>query len=84
MTAVAMEDELDRLPLNIMTPEEQLITGDPRQDIELLVYHLCPEIVPARDHVDPVVHQLMSLLTPNQSTEQEDEVIREFLPTIIS
>ena len=81
VSAVAIEDELDRLPLSVMTPEEQLITGEPRQDIELLVYHLCPEIVPAREHVDPVIHQLMLLLTPNQSTEEEDEVISEFLPT---
>ena len=64
-----------------MTPEEQLITGDPRQDIELLVYHLCPEIVPAREHVDPIIRQLMSLLTTSHSTEEEDELMREFIPT---
>ena len=79
--AAAVENELDRLPINIMSPEEQLITGDPNQDIGLLVYHLCPEIVSAREHVDPVIRQLMTSLSTKKSTEEEDEFMREFIPT---
>ena len=79
--AAAVENELDRLPLEVMSPEEQLITGDPDQDIELLVYHLCPEIVSAREHVEPVIRQLMTALSTKKSTEEEDEFLMEFIPT---
>ena len=57
--ATNVENDLDRLPLSIMSPEEQLMTGDPDQDIELLVYHLCPQIVSVREYVDPIIRQFM-------------------------
>ena len=75
------ENELDRIPLDTITPEEQLMTGDPNHDINLLIYHMRPEIVPAQEHVDPVIRQLVDTLNTKKSTEEEDEYMRNFLPT---
>ena len=81
VTATAVENDLDRLPLEVMSPEEQLLTGDPNQDIEQLDYHMCPEIVSAREHVDPVIRQLMTALSAKKSTEEEDDFLMKFIPT---
>ena len=79
--AANVENDLDRLPLNIMSPEEQLMTGDPDQDIELLIYHLCPQIVSVREYVDPIIRQLMDSLATRKNTEEDDEFMEEFIPT---
>ena len=57
------------------------MTGDPDQDIELLVYHLCPEIVSVREHVDPIIRRLMTSLSTKNNTEEEDEFMQEFIPS---
>ena len=81
VAATALENELDDLPLDIVTPEEQLITGFPKRDIETLVYHLYPEKVAAREYIDPIIRKFMSSLSPDDSTEREDQLMREFIPT---
>ena len=76
-----MEDDLDNASLDVMTPEEQLISGDPIRDIQTLIYHAQPELVTARELIDPVIEGFMSQLKPGDTTETEDQLLREFLPT---
>ena len=76
-----MEDDLDNASLDVMTPEEQLISGNPIRDIQTLIYYARPELVSARELIDPVIEGFMSQLKPENSTETEDRLLREFLPT---
>ena len=76
-----MEDDLDNASLDVMTPEEQLITGDPIRDIQTMMYHADPELVSARELIDPVIEGFMSQLKPEDSIATEDQLLREFLPT---
>ena len=76
-----MEDDLDSASLDVMTPEEQLISGDPIRDIQTLIYHAHPALISARELIDPVIEGFMSQLKPEYSIETEDEMMREFLPT---
>ena len=76
-----MEDDLDNASLDVMTPEEQLISGDPIRDIQTLICHAHPELVSARELIDPVIEGFMSQLKPEDSIETEDQLLREFLPT---
>ena len=56
-----MEDDLDNASLDVMTPEEQLITGDPMKDIQTLIYHAHPELVSARELIDPVIEDYVTV-----------------------
>ena len=76
-----MEDDLDNASLDVVTPEEQLISGDPLRDIQTLIYHVHPALISARELIDPVIEGFMSQLKPEYSIETEDEMMREFLPT---
>ena len=76
-----MEDDLDTAPLDVITPEEQLITGNPVRDIQTLIYHAYPAMVSAREYIDPVVEAFVSQLKPGDSVETEDNLMRQFLPT---
>ena len=81
VVATAVEREIDELPLEIMTPEEQLIVGVPERDIQSLLYLAYPEIVEAREYIDPIIRKFMSLVAPNATVEQEDRLMNEFTPT---
>ena len=74
-----METDLDNASLDVMTPEEQLITGDPIDDIQTLIYHAHPGLVSVRGLLDPVIRNFMSQLQPGDSIETEDRKLREFL-----
>ena len=76
-----MEDDLDNVSLDVMTPEEQLIGGDPLTDIQALIYHAKPELVTARDLIDPVIEGFMSQLKEGDTIETEDQLLRKYLPT---
>ena len=76
-----MENDLDNTSLDVMTPEEQLISGDRLRDIQTLIYHAHPELVSVRELIDPVIEGFMSKLKPQDSIETEDQLLREFLPT---
>ena len=54
-----IEHELDNASLDVMTPIEQLITGNPFEDIETLIYQIQPGLMTARYLIDPVVRQFM-------------------------
>ena len=75
-----MESDLDSAPLDVLTPEEQLISGNPVRDIQTLMYHAQPGLVSARDLIDPVIVNFMSQLREGDSVETEDRRLREFLP----
>ena len=76
-----METDLDNTSLDVMTPEEQLISGNPVRDIQTLIYHAHPGLVSVRELIDPVIKNFMSQLKPEDSIETEDKLLREFLPT---
>ena len=76
-----MEMDLDNASLDVMTPEEQLIIGNPVEDIQTLIYHAHPGLVSIRELIDPVIRNFMSRLKPGDSVETEDKLLREFLPT---
>ena len=78
--AEVMENDLDNASLDVMTPEEQLTTGNPFEDMEILVYHTRPELVSARHLIDPVIREFMLQLRPGETVEQEDERMQNFLP----
>ena len=78
--ANVMETDLDNASLDILTPEEKLITGNPFEDIQTLIYHACPGLVSARHLIDPVIWQFMSGLKVGESVEEEDRRIQKFLP----
>ena len=63
-----------------MTPEENLITGNPFDDIETLVYHTHPGLISARHLIDPVIRQFMLSLKEGESVEEEDKRLKKFLP----
>ena len=75
-----METDLDNAPLDVMTPEEQLISGNPVRDIQTLIYHAHPGLVSVRELIDPVIANVISQLKPQDSIETEDRLLREFLP----
>ena len=81
VVAAAVEREVDELPLEIMTPEEQLIVGVPERDIQSFLYLAYPEIVEAREYIDPIIHKFMSSLKPNDMIENEDRLMNELTPT---
>ena len=64
----------------VLTPEEKMITGDPYDDIPILIYHMHPGLVTARHLIDPVIWRFMSGLKGGESTEEEDRRMQEFLP----
>ena len=78
--ATIMETDLDNASLDVLTPEEQLVTGDAAKDIQTLIYHANPRLVSVRHLIDPVVRSFMSQLRPGDSTEEEDRRLQEFLP----
>ena len=78
--ASIMETDLDNASLDVMTPEEQMFTGDPFQDIQNLIYHMHPGLVTARDFIDPVIWQFMSGLKEGDSVEEENSRMQKFLP----
>ena len=75
-----METDLDNASLDVMTPEERLITGNPVDDIQILIYHAHPGLVSVRGLIDPVIRNFMSQLNPRDSIETEGRKLREFLP----
>ena len=75
-----MESDLDNTPLDVLTPEEGLISGNPVDDIQTLMYHAQPGLVSVRGLIDPVIAKFMSQLKPGDSVETEDRRLREFLP----
>ena len=75
-----METDLDNAPLDVLTPEEQLIIGNPMEDIQTLIYHAHPGLVSARHLIDPVIRKFMLRLRDGDSVEQEDRRLQEFLP----
>ena len=75
-----MENDLDNASLDVMTPEENLITGNPFDDIETLVYHTHPGLISARHLIDPVIRQFMLSLKEGESVEEEDKRLKKFLP----
>ena len=75
-----METDLDNAALDVLTPEERLITGNPFDDIETLIYHAQPGLVSARHLIDPVIRRFMSGLRDGESVEEEDRRMQEFLP----
>ena len=75
-----METDLDNASLDVMTPEEQLITGNPIEDIQTLIYHAHPGLVSVRQLIDPVIRNFMSRLREGDSVEEEDRRLQEFLP----
>ena len=79
--ATAVETEVHELPLDVRTPEEQVITGVPEQDIEALLYLVYPEIITARKFISPVIVKLVSKLEPTDTIEAEEKVMNEFTPT---
>ena len=78
--ATIMETDLDNASLDVMTPEEQLITGNPIDDIQTLIYHAHPGLVSIRGLIDPVIRNFMGQLRQGDSVETEDRKLREFLP----
>ena len=58
IAATVIEREFDELPLDVMTPEEELIIGVPERDIQSLLYLAYPEIVEAREYIDPIIHKV--------------------------
>ena len=75
-----METDLDNASLDALTPEERLITGNPFDDIQILIYHMHPGLVSARHLIDPVVWRFMSGLRDGESVEEEDKRMQQFLP----
>ena len=75
-----MENSLDNASLDVMTPEERLISGNPFDDIETLIYHAQPGLATARHLIDPVIRQFMLGLQGGLPTEEEDKRMQEFLP----
>ena len=71
-----METDLDNAPLDVMTPEEQLISGNPVRDIQTLIYHAHPGLVSVRELIDPIIANFMSQLKPQDSIETEDRLLR--------
>ena len=78
--ASIMETDLDNASLEVLTPEERLITGNPYDNIQILIYHMHPGLVSARHLIDPVIWRFMSGLKEGESVEQEDRQMQEFLP----
>ena len=78
--ASIMETDLDNASLDVLTPEERLITGNPFEDIQILIYHVHPGLVSARHLIDPVIWRFMSGLRDGESVEEEDRRMQEFLP----
>ena len=66
--------------MEVLTPEERLVTGNPYDDIQILIYHMHPGLVTARHLIDPVIWRFMSGLKEGESVEQEDRRMQEFLP----
>ena len=75
-----IENELDNASLDVMTPIEQMISGNPFDDIETLIYQAQPGLMTARHLIDPVIRQFMLGLQGGLPTEEEDRRMREFLP----
>ena len=50
-----IEHELDNASLDVMTPIEQMITGNPFEDIETLINQVQPGLMTARHLIDPVI-----------------------------
>ena len=53
-----METDLDNASLDVLTPEERLIIGNPIEDIQTLIYHAHPGLVSVRHLIDPVIRIL--------------------------
>ena len=81
IAATAMEREFDELPLDVVTPEQDLVAGDTERDIQSWLYLAYPEIVEAREYIDPIIHKFMSSLKPDDTIENEDRMMDEFTPT---
>ena len=81
--ADAMESDLDNTPLDVLTPEENLVTGDPMQDIQILMYHAQPELTSVRHLLDPVIIQFMLQLKDGDTIAEEDTKLRKFLPNCL-
>ena len=78
--ATTMEIDLDKASLDVLTPEERLITGNPIEDIQTLIYHAHPGLVSVRHLIDPVINNFMSQLREGDSVEDEDRLLQAFLP----
>ena len=81
--ADAMESDLDNAPLDVLTPVENLVTGDPMQDIQILMYHAQPELTSVRHLLDPVITQFMLQLKDGDTIAEEDTKLRKFLPNCL-
>ena len=78
--ATIMEVDLDNASLDVLIPEERLVTGNPIDDIQTLIYHAHPGLVSVRHLIDPVIRNFMSQLREGDSVEDEDRLLQEFLP----
>ena len=75
-----METDLDNASLDVLTPEERLIMGNPIEDIQTLIYHAHPGLVSVRHLIGPIIRNFMSRLREGDSVEEEDRRLQEFLP----
>ena len=66
------------LPQEDISPEEQLMTGDPATDIEALIYLDYPELMTAQELIGPVMTRFVEKLGSAKSTVEEDKEMEEF------
>ena len=66
------------LPQEDISPEEQLMTGEPATDMESLLYLEAPELMTAQEFIGPVMMRFVEKLGSAKSTIEEDEEMEKF------